>query len=295
VTNAPARPRTAGQLLDARLRDQVQALFEADRSIRAGNDAGVHEARVACRRLRAALATFRPVVRVEVSEPLRDQLRWLAQSLGEARDLHVARERLLGLADQEGEAAVALVERIRSEDSAHDDDAQVQRVLASQRYADLLDALEDLVADPPWTGQAERDARSFLRRRIDKEWRRLEDRVVPVEGLDPGTAPDQQLHDVRKAAKRLRYALEVAEPLWRKKAKRLRTQVHRLTDTLGERQDTVVTRAILLHLAAQAEAAGDPEFTHGRLHQSEESRATELEGQFHAQWSAIMRLRSRWP
>ena len=56
-----------------------------------------------------------------------------------------------------------------------------------------------------------------------------------------------------------------------------------------------MTRAILLDLAEQAEAAGEPGFVHGRLHQSEESRAAELEEQFHQEWAATVRLRGRWP
>jgi CHAD domain-containing protein len=286
---------TAGELLGTRLREQVDALLEAELSIRAGSPAGVHEARLACRRLRAALATFRPVVEREAGEPLRDELRWLAQSLGAARDRHVAGERLLALADQEGEAAAAVFHGIRADVTADDDLARVLGVLVSQRYGDLLDASRDFVAGPPWTGAAERDGRPFLRRRLRKEWRRLEDRVAPVAGLEPGTAPDYQLHDVRKAAKRLRYALEVAQPLWPKKTRRLGKRVHRLTDILGERQDTVVTRALLLELAGKAEAAGEPAFVHGRLHQSEESRATELEEQFHRQWAVTVQRRSDWP
>ncbi|MGC4855771.1 CHAD domain-containing protein [Micromonospora sp. DT4] len=49
---------------------------------------------VACRRLRSDLRTFRPLVRRSWARPLRDELRWLAGVLGEARDAEVLRERL---------------------------------------------------------------------------------------------------------------------------------------------------------------------------------------------------------
>jgi CHAD domain-containing protein len=291
----PDRHAPAGQLLVVRLREQLEALLEADLTIRAGDPRDVHDARVACRRLRAVLATSRSAVRAGAGEALRDELGWLAQSLGGTRDQQVARERLLDLAHQEGQAAEALVGRIQAWDSEHADGAPALATLASQRYVDLLDALHAFVADPPWAPEAERDAGPFLRRRIRNEWGRLEDRAAPLAALEPGTMPDERLHDARKAAKRLRYTLEVAQPLWKKKAKRLRAQVHRLTDTLGERQDTVVSRAILLELAGRAEAVGEPDFAHGRLHQSEESRAAELEEQFRRQWAAAVRRRSRWP
>jgi CHAD domain-containing protein len=289
------RDLPAGRVLEARVREQLEALLEAELTIRAGDASGVHEARVACRRLRAALATFRPALRVDVSEPLRDELRWLAGSLGATRDQDVVRERLLTLAREEGVNARALIEGIRAEDWSPRDDTPVLAALDSKRYVDLLDSLDNFVADPPLSPAAESAAGSFLRRRIRIEWRRLEDRVLPVADLEAGTAPDQGLHEARKAAKRLRYALEVAELLWRKKAKRLRKQVHTLTDILGERQDTVVTRAVLLELAAQSEAAGDPTFAHVRLHRIEESRAAELEAQFKSEWSATLERRRSWP
>jgi CHAD domain-containing protein len=281
----------AGAVLRLRVRDQAEALLEAELTIRAGEAQGVHDARVACRRLRAALATFRPAVRDVVSEPLRNELRWLARSLGEARDQDMVRVRLLALADQEGLDAGLFIDRVGAQDGPPLDDPSVLAALASHRCGDLLDALEDFVADPPWTAGADRDAGPFLRRRIRKEWQRLEGRVSPVADLEPGTAPDHELHDVRKAAKRLRYALEVAEPLWPKKAKRLRKRVHALTDILGERQDTVLTRAELLRVAAQCEAAGEPAVAADRLHEIEEARAAQLEEQFQGQWSeTVQRL-----
>ena len=173
-------------------------------------------------------------------------------------------------------------------------DPSVLAVLASERYVDLLDTLHHFVAEPPLSPAAEGDAGPFLRRRTGYEWQRLESRVAQVAGLEPGTAPDPALHDVRKAAKRLRYALEVAEPLWPKKAKRLRKQVHALTDILGERQDSVITRAVLLDLAAQSEAPADRTVA-SHLHETEQARATELEVEFHRQWSDTVRRRSTWP
>ena len=294
LAKEPGRDLPAGRLLQARAREQVEALLEAELTIRAGDPRGVHDVRVACSRLRAALATFRPALHAAVSEPLGVDLRWLARSLGEARDQDVVRERLLTLAHEDKDAG-SLIEGIRAEDWFPRDDAPVLAALAGQRYVGFLEALHDFVADPPLSAVAEGDAGPFLRRRLRKEWQRLEDRADPVADFEPGTAPDRDLHDVRKAAKRLRYALEVAESLWPKKARRLRKQVHVLTDILGERQDTVITRAVLLELAAQSEAAGEPLLAHGRLRQIEESRAVELEAQFQRQWSATVLERRRWP
>ena len=289
----------AGRLVRVRLREQVEALLEAELTIRAGREHGVHDARVACRRLRSALATFAPVIRPEASRPLNEELRWLGRSLGDARDLDVARERLLALAERyagDAEDAGPLIERVRAEDWSHrHGNRGGLEVLDSGRYDHLLDALEAVVVDPPWTPDADEGADPFLRRRIRKEWRALASLVALVADVEPGGAPDEPLHDIRKAAKRLRYALEVAQVLWPRKPRRLRKRIQRLTDILGERQDTVLSRAALRELATQAETAGLPTHIHSRILQMEDAHAAELEAQFQREWSAAVERRHTWP
>ena len=290
---------TVGQVLRVRLLEQVAALREAERRIRSGDDEGVHDSRVACRRLQAALAMFRPAVDVSVSEPLREELKWLVDSLGGARDQRVARERLTALAARDGEAAGLLLAQLRRPDLSpgddHHRDDTVLEVLGSPRYADLLSGLEGFVSEPGWTARADDDARPFVRRRIRKEWKRLAQRGSLVADHQPGQMPDQALHDVRRAAKRLRYGLEVAQLLWPREPRRLRRHVHQLTDVLGERQDIAITRPFLLRLAARSQAAGEPTFVHGRLDRLEESRAVELEAQFLRVWSETVACRRHWP
>ncbi len=289
----------AGLVLRVRLLEQVAALRDAERDIRSEDGEGVHDARVACRRLQAALAMFRPLVDVQLSEPLREELKWLAGSLAAARDQSVAQERLTVLAARDGEAAGLLLAQLRRPDLSLGDDnhrgSDAVQVLGSSRYADLLSGLERFVSEPGWTPRAESGAGPFVRRRIRKEWERLAQRASLVENYPPGQMSDEPLHDVRKAAKRLRYGLEVAQLLWRGKPKRLRRQVHLLTDILGERQDIAITRPFLLQLAARSQAAGEPTFVHGRLDRLEESRAVELEAQFHRVWTETVDCRRRWP
>jgi CHAD domain-containing protein len=289
------RHSPVGRVLLIRLHAQVEALLQADVEIRRGHPHGVHDARVACRRLRAALATFRPAIRTDASEPIRAELGWLARALGEARDQHVVRERLVALTKGEDEVAGPVLDRILAADWSSHADRTVMEVLRSQRYFGLLDTLEALVADPPWTPRADRDAGRFVRRRIGKEWDRLATRVALLDDVEQGRETDDALHEVRKAAKRLRYALEVAELVWPRKPKRLRRRVRELAEVLGERQDTVVTRAALLELAAEADAAGEPTFTHGRIDYVEQLRAAELTDRFHHDWSETERERRSWP
>jgi CHAD domain-containing protein len=88
------------------------------------------------------------------------------------------------------------------------------------------------------------------------------------------------LHDVRKAAKRLRYALEAVEPVFGKPAKKLRKKTKKLQRPLGDRQDMVVLLPELRRLAVSAYAAAENAFTFGRLHAIVEARVGKFEREY---------------
>lgn len=288
----PGKP--AGRVLQRRLAEQVEELVRRDSEIRRGRPEGVHQARVACRRLRAALATYRPLVHREATDPLRDELKWLGQALADARDAFVVRRRLEALLDEEPRELLTEPARARLT-TAYDErrqqvDQRVEQVLSSDRYLDLLDALDRLVADPPWTAEASRPARELLRKRVRRDWKRLRRQVaVEVDAAEH----DPAMHQVRKDAKRLRYAAEALEPVWGKDAARLAGAAKKLTSHLGDRQDTVVSRQHLLQLAAGAEAAGESGFVWGRLHALEQARAGDLDRRWPDLWSEVSRKRYR--
>ena len=75
---------------------------------------------------------------------------------------------------------------------------------------------------------------------------------VPA-ALDPDET--ETLHDMRIAAKRLRYILEVAEPCFGPYAEKARRRAKELQDLLGEIHDSDVTRPRVLALAAELQAA----------------------------------------
>jgi CHAD domain-containing protein len=81
------------------------------------------------------------------------------------------------------------------------------------------------------------------------------------------------LHEVRKAAKRLRYTAEVAAARPGRSTKKLLRATKKVQRALGVRQDTVVTREHCRRLAIAAAAAGESAFPYGRLHALEEARA----------------------
>ena len=279
----PAKKGPARLLLDAWLREQVRQIEVHDPIARRGGDDGVHGIRQACRRLRAALATYRPLLDRDRTDPVREELRWLARSLGRARDDEVVLGRIgAGLEAEGGPDAAAARHRLEryAVVRAAEDQAEVTAVLGSDRYLELRRSLADLVADPPWTTKAEDPARDVMPRRVRKEWKRLRRRR---KGGDP--------HELRKAAKRLRYAYELLEPAWGKAARRPRKAARDLTRVLGDRQDGQAAKEWLVALTAEATRDGEPSFSFGRLHAIEEDREPALLVEADRAWKPLKKIR----
>lgn len=296
VGGAPSRKGPARIVLHAHLREQAAELKARDPQVRAGKPDAVHKMRVATRRLRSALATFRQLLDRDVSEALRRELAWLAGVLGVARDAEVMRDRLTAtITSQPPELRLGPVARRlgkelqRTSRSAH---AEVVRTMDSDRYFRLLDALDALVADPPWTAAAEQPARKVLRRRVRKEWKRMRDQAASAAAAPPEQREDR-LHDVRKSAKRVRYASEALQPVFGSPARAFSAAVERLQEALGHFQDSAIARERLYELGVHSHADGDDAFTYGRLHALEQVSATEAENEYSAAWQKVSAKRLR--
>jgi CHAD domain-containing protein len=68
---------------------QASRLKTLDAAVRRDEADGVHQMRVTTRRLRAALQAFPMILPQPATAGLRDELRWLGQVLGDARDAEV--------------------------------------------------------------------------------------------------------------------------------------------------------------------------------------------------------------
>lgn len=296
-TCAPAAPGTAGALVAAHLAEQVGELLDRDPQARRDVPDSVHKMRVATRRLRSALATFRPLLDRERTDPLRDELRWLASVLGAARDAEVLQARLLALVAAEPDDLVLgdVVGQVRSTMSARHRQAHeaLLRALDGDRYLGLLDRLEALAADPPLRRAARGAARPALARAVRRGWHRLDDALTLAARAPRGQEQEARLHEVRKLAKRVRYACEAVEPAFGRRAKRTARAVTALQESLGDLQDGVVTRAALRELGAAASAAGRNGFTFGRLHALEQARAEAAVAAFPAASRAVRGTRLR--
>ena len=275
---------TAGELLTAYVAKHVTRLEQQDQLLRAGDEEGVHQLRVAARRLRSALTTYAPVLEPGAVTDLVSELRWCGGVLSEARDAQVLRQRLTTLAEQQPAELVLgpVVDRVTHElqgafraGQAHADDA-----LNGERYFRLLDRLEAFLEDPPFTAAAAIDARDVVPELVQAELDRLRKRDRARRRATSPEDQDVALHDIRKSAKRLRYAAETARPVFRKRATRLAARAEALQEVLGEHQDSVVSRTTLREIGVRAHEAGENGFTFGLLHAVEARRAAELEQRY---------------
>jgi CHAD domain-containing protein len=278
---------TAGDVVRAALVAHTTSLQDADVMVRSDQPDGVHQVRVACRRLRSVLAAFRPVVDRTATDHVRAELQWIGAQLAGARDAEVAVAHLRELvAAQPPELVLGPVAaRLQQEDLrdgvASGDDAR--RTLASPRYLQALEALAELVADPPLTVRAAEPAEPVVAEVLAHTGERLRKLVEVAEGADDPAA----LHDVRKAAKRLRYTAEVAEPVLGAPVTELIGTLKDVQQVLGDRQDTFLTREVCARLGLQAFAAGENAWTYGRLHALEETRCAQAEREFWLRWPAL--------
>ena len=279
--HAPAAP-TAGDAAVAYLAAQVEALLTYDPKARVAEYDAVHRMRVATRRIRSLLQSYRPVLDRERTDPIRAELKWLAAVLGEVRDLEVLRmrftERVEGLEDV-GEP-VWLEQLARQERSAY---RRLNTALKQPRYYALLDALEALVADPPLTRRAARDAAEELPRLVLRAWRRL---AAAYDAIAASEDPETARHEVRKDAKRARYAAEAAVAVLGEPAKRTVRDAKRLQEVLGGYQDGVIAAQHLRDAAARAKEPSEA-FTLGVLYGIERCEAQSSLDRLDETWAGL--------
>ena len=270
---------SAGDVLLDYAGRQVGMLQAQAGGVRIDAPDAVHKARVATRRLRSLLKTFARLFDTDRTRPLRAELRWLGTVLGEPRDAEVLREEFGDLLAELGtdvapEVRHGLLDHLRAEhDRAH---AALVTELDGERAAALRAALVSLLTDPPLRGRADRPAGEVLPPLLARA-------VAEVSRLreEAREAPEEleRWHEVRKAAKAVRYACEAMEASVPGLSDEV-TAWEAVTESLGELQDTAVASDLIVQVARRSGA--DPDTGAWRVlrdAQSDRRRAAFAEGQ----------------
>ena len=245
---------------------QVSANAELLRRVR--NPEVLHQLRVGLRRLRAAFATFKPVLPREGLDRSKDEITWLGGELDPARNLDVFIENTFHSAKPEahGDAMLAAFDRrlLRAQAKAYD---RALAALASNRFAMLLLNCAEWVETGPLRQDDARvgarlrdDGASVLAAHALKRFRhKLHKRARYLATLDPAGR-----HRVRIQVKTLRYAVEFFAKTFGKRTHKQRRKfiaaLNVVQNTLGELNDMAMASktalAVVGHSAPLAFRAG---------------------------------------
>jgi len=243
-TPALSSGASAGDVVRRAIAASVVRLIRHDPVVRLDTDPeGVHQARVATRRLRSDLRTFGSLLDPTWAAELRDELGWLASVLGGVRDGDVMLQRMRGRAAQLPESNARGVARVLATLEAGHDEAHTALLatLRSDRYLALLDRLVTAAKAPPLLLEADLPAATVLPGLVRRPWRALARRAKAL-----GDIPTvEDLHDVRIRTKRVRYAAEAVGPLVGRQARAFAAAAAALQEVLGDLNDAVVAESWL--------------------------------------------------
>jgi CHAD domain-containing protein len=277
----------AADVITRALALSVVRLIRHDAGVRLGGDPeDVHQARVATRRLRSDLRTFGQLLEPEWRDGLREEMKGLADLLGAVRDADVMLERLrrplAGDRDRLRRAR-PLLSRVtgrRKRARAH-----LLQAMRSSQYVDLLEHLVASAQAPALLPAAEQPAIEVLPPRAAAAWAKLR---AQVSGLGDKPA-DDELHAIRIAAKRARYAAEAVAPVVGRRAEDFASAVAKLQTVLGDFHDAVVLRDWLREVAK--ELRPEAAFVAGELAEMERELADECRDRWGHEWRKVNRKR----
>ncbi len=215
---------------------------------------GVHQMRIALRRLHVAFKLFKRNV-----TDLQDELRWLNANLAAARDWDVFLHETLPAARKAlhtADAAPGLLELVQQHALAARQQTykRLKRALHSQRYARLLLHLGAILTaeDHPVKGKLVKLAEHALQKAHE---------IMRKHGDNLNELTARQRHKFRIRSKHLHYAADFFAYIQKGKKQVLHTQplidhIKPLQKSLGQFNDMIVTER-LLHVLARKQADAD--------------------------------------
>ncbi|MFC0627274.1 CHAD domain-containing protein [Kribbella deserti] len=276
VDLSPASP--VGVLVTGSLLSGAARLRRSVAMVEASENDGVHQVRVSCRRLRSDLRLFRRLLGGDQVVLLRKELSQLAMSCSQARDLEVVSTLIRDNATGEDDADyVATILHLLAT-SLTRAVAGAEDAVASQRTAMLLDLLDAVAAAPELRARADRPCGKVLPRLLASTQAKF------TAAADQLTAwsPDQQWHDVRLDAKRLRYAAESMSRVLGEEAKEIAARAAKFQELIGQHQDHCAAADTLWLFLDEADRLGDVEmgFALGRLMERHRAARRPLRDEF---------------
>lgn len=227
----------------------LEHLFQNQAPVLRGHPGGVHQTRVAMRRIRAALRAFKALLPYETRKAFNSEFRAFQQRLAPARDWHVFLDETLPTIAKTRPDAVDHVDKLRrlARQERRRATQEAVAALESRRYARLILRFQKWLAD--LEREIPRDAfeqpvTEFAATVLRKTRRELMRERRPLSRL-----PAEDLHTLRKNGKKARYATEFFSSLYEASStKPYLKLMSKLQDSLGLANDATVARQILWSL-----------------------------------------------
>ncbi len=287
--DAPGPKDPGSAALTHAFRSSLARLIAHDPAARLGDAEGVHQMRVAARRFRSDLRTFETLLDPAIRDQVVEEIRWLAEVLGEVRDMDVQIERLRG----KGQTPLELLDLFRQlEEQRSEARTKLMETLAGRRYVRLLDSLTEIAESPLTTTEASRPCAEVLPACVWGTWKKLSEIAG---GCNP-TSPDEDLHEARIRAKRLRYAAEAVAPSLGslgKEASVVAKAAAELQDVLGIHQDASVSCTIIERFLEKNDPGPRGQFVAGRLFERQVQDMEDARAMFPQAWQRLDRKKLR--
>jgi inorganic triphosphatase YgiF len=257
------RKCTAGAAFAAIMRSCLAQIEGNAQGVAAQDDPEwIHQMRIGVRRMRACLSLARRTIAPSRIEPLRVELRWLAQSLGPARDLDVFATSTLprfreAVARGSGARLSAPLAGLAARTTARRKEARehARAAVTSARFVRLVLALAALAASPDLVEAAQDEKLARPARDVARPLLKRRHHALVALGADLAHAAPEARHAARLAAKKLRYAAEFFASLSpRKKTRTYRKALAALQEELGAWNDA----AVAARIAAQIDGPQSP-------------------------------------
>ncbi|MDZ4860676.1 MAG: CHAD domain-containing protein [Candidatus Hydrogenedentes bacterium] len=228
------------------LRERAATLRRNVRAAAAHDVEGIHDLRVASRRLRAVLADHAPYYRKRALKPFRKQVRSITRGLGTARELdvtvHLLRDWRKRLPKSSHPAITAVLRRLRmlreTESGAVDASCGLAR---SPQFRAAYDALIENMKPPK---------RCYLAEVIKTIKKRYADLAMAYTAWQDN-ASDEHLHAVRIAFKKLRYSCEICQPVYGSSMAKFIAKLKKDQESLGAWNDQRILRNHVVASAAE--------------------------------------------
>ncbi|PSF10455.1 CHAD domain-containing protein [Marinobacter halophilus] len=229
--------------IPARLMRLTERLAQLERGVMLGlDDEFLHQYRIALRRSRAIADSVAEVTKSKSLKNHLSQLKRHAQATSSLRDLHVFLQDLPALCRDDAAFRAELEgwTKVR----AAKEQTRLAKRLGSKRYRNSLHSWENELQSRHFGKLIDKLSNKDIRNCVDRQLRGFNRKAEALQS----DAPDEDLHQLRKHLKRLRYLMELDAENWKSALKVLRQR----QDLYGRFQDLHVQIGLVKDFAAKA-------------------------------------------